>query len=48
MAFNVKKCKLLRFGKSEVKPSYTLGGEEIQVVQSEMNLGVIVDHRLTV
>ena len=40
MEFNVKKCKIMHFGRSNIKFKYTMNGVELAVVESERDIGV--------
>ena len=48
MEFNVEKCKVMHFGKSNSKSNYTIGNSTLQVVTYEKDLGVIVQDDLKV
>jgi len=48
MLFNLDKCKVLHFGKSNIKCQYTLGGKILEEVNEERDLGVIVSADLKV
>lgn len=42
MLFNLKKCKVMHVGKNNLKQPYYMGGNCLDVVQEERDLGVIV------
>ena len=42
MKFNVDKCKVMHFGRKNIKGKYSLGGKELIVVREERDLGIIV------
>jgi hypothetical protein len=46
MKFNLDKSKVLRIGKHETPPAYTLNNHTLDVVSEMKDLGVIVDRRL--
>jgi len=48
MLFNLDKCKVVHFGKSNNKCQYTLGGKLLEEVNEEHDLGVIVSADLKV
>jgi hypothetical protein len=48
MLFNLEKCKVMHFGKRNVKTVYSLGGTELKEVTQEKDLGIIVQNDLKV
>ena len=48
MLFNIDKCKVIHFGHSNTKQDYVMGGSVLEVVNSERDLGVIVQDDLKV
>jgi hypothetical protein len=46
MEFNVKKCKIMHFGRNNKKFKYTMNGVELAVVESERDIGVCVNSNL--
>ena len=40
MSFNVKKCKVMHFGRQNIRYGYTMNGSEIEKVREEKDLGV--------
>ena len=44
MYFNVNKCKVVHLGRNNPKLQYFMNGIELQAVDSERDLGVILDH----
>jgi hypothetical protein len=48
MLFNVEKCKIMHFGKNNVKADYSMNGKILEVVNEERDLGVIVQDDLKV
>jgi hypothetical protein len=48
MVFNVEKCKVMHFGKSNVKTVYNMGVGTLSVTDAEKDLGVIVQNDLKV
>jgi ribonuclease P/MRP protein subunit RPP40 len=46
MEFNVKKCKIIHFGKKNPKFKYTMNGEELEVVECERDVGVKITSNL--
>ena len=44
MYFNVNKCKVVHLGRNNPKLQYFMNGIEVQAVDSERDLGVILDH----
>ena len=46
--FNVEKCKVMHFGRSNEKAAYKIGDSTLQVVNSEKDLGVMVQDDLKV
>ncbi|CAM4600677.1 unnamed protein product [Caretta caretta] len=47
MKFNSEKCKVMHLGINNKKFSYKLGTHQLEVTEEEKNLGVLVDHRMT-
>ena len=49
MEFNVKKCGVMNFGRSRVRPKYRykMGNEELKIKTEEKDLGVTVTERLS-
>ena len=43
MEFNVKKCKVLHVGRSNRNFAYLMNGEKLDAVDSERDIGVIID-----
>ena len=48
MLFSVEKCKVLHFGRSNVRASYQLGNIHLPTDKSERDLGVIIQDNLKV
>ena len=48
MLFNLNKCKVVHFGKQDVKASYSIGGVVLDAVDCEKDLGVMVQSDLKV
>ncbi len=46
LVFNAKKCKVMHLGKGNNKYDYYMGGETLEKVQNEKDLGVLVDDQL--
>ena len=46
MEFNVKKCKIIHFGKKNLKFKYKMNGEELAVVECERDVGVKITSNL--
>ena len=46
MAFNVKKCKVLHFGRTNPRFKYFMNGEEVEAVKEEKDLGVYIEDSL--
>ena len=46
LPFNAKKCKAMHFGYNNPKRTYSLGGQELEAIASEKDLGVMVDDKL--
>jgi len=46
MLYNISKCKLLHFGYSNFKSTYTLGGDVVKVEDEEKDLGIVVTYAL--
>ena len=46
MEFNVKKCKVMRVGKSELPLHYTMNGTKLAVTEEEKDIGVMVQSNL--
>jgi hypothetical protein len=46
MSFNVKKCKVVHFGRSNKKYSYEMNGEQLAEVEEERDIGVEVHQSL--
>ncbi|CAM5151147.1 unnamed protein product [Eretmochelys imbricata] len=47
MKFNSEKCKVMHLGINNKNFSYKLGTHQLEVTEEEKNLGVLVDHRMT-
>ena len=41
MIFNVDKCKVLHVGRNNSKHVYSMGGKDLQAIESEKDLGVL-------
>ena len=48
MLFNLDKCKVMHLGKNNVKSQYVMGGQILQEVSEEKDLGVIISNDLKV
>jgi len=48
MLFNLDKCKVMHFGRSNIKADYRMGGKVLEVVTEERDLGIIVQNDLKV
>ena len=48
MLFNIVKCKVLHIGRNNKRAKYYLGGEQLEEVHDEKDLGVIVQENLKV
>ncbi|CAM4621975.1 unnamed protein product [Caretta caretta] len=48
MKFNSEKCKVMHLGINNKNFSYKLGTHQLEVTEEEKDLGVLVDHRMTV
>ena len=48
MMFNIEKCKVMHIGNKNVKCQYSMGGQFLQVVTEEKDLGVIITDDLKV
>ena len=46
MAFNVKKCKVLHFGRTNPRFKYFMNGEEVETAKEEKDLGVYIEESL--
>jgi hypothetical protein len=46
MAFNVKKCKVVHFGRSNKKYEYKMLGEKLAEAEAERDIGVEVQNNL--
>ena len=46
MSFNVKKCKVMHFGKKNIRYGYTMNGHAIEEVKEEKDLGVWMEEDL--
>ena len=46
MEFNISKCKVMHFGTSNSKKSYSINNEKLESVEHIKDLGVIVDSKL--
>jgi hypothetical protein len=44
--FNHKKCKVMHFGRANRKNVYRMGGHELEVTESERDIGVVVSNNL--
>ncbi len=49
MEFNAAKCHLIKFGKSGMRPDwgYELGNDILQESEKEIDLGVVINNRLS-
>ncbi|CAM4605209.1 unnamed protein product [Lepidochelys olivacea] len=47
MKFNSEKCKVTHLGINNKKFSYKLGTHQLEVTEEEKDLGLLVDHRMT-
>ncbi|CAM5074360.1 unnamed protein product [Natator depressus] len=47
MKFNSEKCKVMHLGINNKNFSYKLGTHQLEVMEEEKDLGVLVDHRMT-
>ncbi|CAM5110844.1 unnamed protein product, partial [Natator depressus] len=47
MKFNSEKCKVMHLGINNKKFCYKLGTQHLEVTEEENDLGVLVDHRMT-
>ncbi|CAM5111507.1 unnamed protein product [Natator depressus] len=47
MKFNGEKCKVMHLGINNKNFSYKLGTHQLEVMEEEKDLGVLVDHRMT-
>src|SRR5579872_7037819 len=48
MLFNYDKCKVMHFGSNNLMFDYTMGGNILQVVDSERDLVVVIQNNLKV
>ena len=48
MLFNYDKCKVIHFGKNNVNADYVLGGNILEAVNFERDLGVVIQNDLKV
>ena len=48
MMFNLAKCKVMHFGRKNMKAEYSMGGERLDVVDEEKDLGIIIQDDLKV
>ena len=46
MAFNVKKCKVMHVGKNNMKADYVMGGQVLEDITEERDIGVMVTANL--
>jgi hypothetical protein len=46
MDFNIKKCKVVHFGRSNKCYEYTMRGQKLQVAEEERDIGVEVHQSL--
>ena len=46
LPFNAKKCKAMHFGYNNPKRTYSLDGQILEAIESEKDLGVMVDDKL--
>ncbi|CAM5150473.1 unnamed protein product [Natator depressus] len=47
MKFNSEKCKVMHLGINNKNFSYKLGTHQLEVTEEEKDLGVLIDHRMT-
>ncbi|CAM4521747.1 unnamed protein product [Lepidochelys olivacea] len=47
MKFNSEKCKVMHLGINNKNFSYKLGTHQLEVTEEEKDLGILVDHRMT-
>ncbi|CAM5140517.1 unnamed protein product [Natator depressus] len=47
MKFNSEKCKVMHLGINNKNFSYKLGTHQLEITEEEKDLGVLVDHRMT-
>ena len=48
MLFNINKCKVMHFGRSNARAVYFIGGQQLEEVDNEKDLGIIVQKDLKV
>ncbi|CAM4688129.1 unnamed protein product [Caretta caretta] len=48
MKFNSEKCKVINLGINNKNFTYKLGTHQLEVTEEEKDLGVLVDHRMTI
>jgi hypothetical protein len=46
MQFNVAKCKVMHFGRNNPNYVYEMSGQQLEVVESERDIGVTINHNL--
>ena len=46
LPFNIVKCKVMHFGKQNLKQCYILNGRTLEINSQEKDLGIIVDNEL--
>ena len=48
MLFNIEKCKVMHFGRNNVKADYSMCGIVLEVVKEERDFGVIIQNDLKI